>query len=106
VRSVSAHLEDTRAWNVTVTLKLPDAEDPWLLTPVAKFDVRSGGRPTVDWSLLVGSESCRAEDGNIIIEPGVRTAVFTGVTDPATHPVQGVFARLAVDILKARGGVA
>ncbi|MFI8997907.1 helix-turn-helix transcriptional regulator [Streptomyces sp. NPDC053542] len=106
VRSMSAHLEDTGAWNVTVTLKLPDAEDAWLLTPVAKFDVRSGGRPTVGWSLLVGSESCRAEDGDIIVEPGVRTAVFTGVTDPDTHPVQGGFARLAVDIVKARGGAA
>ncbi len=106
VRNVSAHLEATGAWNVTVTLRLPDAEDPWLLTPVAKFDVRSGGRPTVDWSLLVGSESCRAEGNDIVVEPGVRTAVFTGVTDPATHPVQGGFARLAVDVLKARGGAA
>ncbi|MFJ9760049.1 multiprotein-bridging factor 1 family protein [Streptomyces sp. NPDC101149] len=106
VRTLSAHLEDTGAWNVTVTLKLPDAEDPWLLTPVAKFDVRSGGRPTIDWSLLVGSESCRAEDGHIIVEPGVRTAVFTGVTDPATHPVKGAFARLAIDILQSRKGAA
>lgn len=106
MRTLSAHLEDTGAWNVTVTLKLPDADDPWLLTPVAKFDVRSGGRPTIAWSLLVGSESCRAEGGHIIVEPGVRTAVFTGVTDPATHPVKGAFARLAVDILQPRKGAA
>ncbi|WP_405409476.1 multiprotein-bridging factor 1 family protein [Streptomyces sp. NBC_01124] len=106
VRNLSAHLEETGAWNVTVTLRLPDADDPWLLRPVAKFDVRSGGRPTLEWSLLVGSESCRAEDGHIIVEPGVRTAVFTGVTDPATHPVKGAFARLAVDILQPRGGAA
>ncbi|MGD9485649.1 helix-turn-helix domain-containing protein [Streptomyces sp. TRM70308] len=106
LRHVSAHLENTGAWNVTATLRLPDAEDPWLLTPVAKFDVRSGGRPTVAWSLLVGSENCRVEGGNLVVEPGVRTAVFTGVTDPSTHPVQGAFARLAIDILSARGGSA
>ncbi|WP_436791627.1 helix-turn-helix transcriptional regulator [Yinghuangia sp. YIM S10712] len=104
VRAINAHIEDDGAWNVTVSLKVPAADDPWLLTPVAKFDVRSGGRPTVEWSLLVGSDSCRAEGGNIVVSPGVRTAVFTGITNPATHPVRSGFARLTVDVLKARGG--
>ncbi|MGW4034387.1 helix-turn-helix transcriptional regulator [Streptomyces sp. NPDC004838] len=106
VRSINAHVEDTGAWHVTVNLRLPDAEDPWLLTPVAKFDVRSGGRPAVGWALLAASDNCRIDDGNLVIEPGVRAAVFTGVTDPSTHPVQAGFARLAVDVQKARGGAA
>lgn len=106
VRTVNARVESTGAWLVTVGLKLPDAEDPWLLTPVAKFDVRSGGRPAVDWALLTPTENCRVESGDLIIEAGVRTAVFTGATDPSTHPVQSGFARLIVDIVKARGGVA
>ena len=106
VRNVEARIDGRGAWHVTVHLRLPDASDPWVLAPVAKFDVRSGGRPSVEWELLVGSESCRAENGTIIVEPGVRTAVFSGVTDPATHPVRGGYARLAVDVPKARGGVA
>lgn len=104
VRNVEARIDDRGAWHVTVQLRLPEADDPWVLSPVAKFDVRSGGRPSVAWELLVGSETCRADNGTIIVEPGVRTAVFSGVTDPATHPVRGGYARLAVDVPKARGG--
>jgi transcriptional regulator with XRE-family HTH domain len=106
VRDVDARVDDRGAWHVTVHLRLPEAVDPWVLAPVAKFDVRSGGRPSVDWEVLVGSETCRAENGLIIVEPGVRSAVFSGVTDPATHPVRGAYARLTVDVPKARGGAA
>jgi transcriptional regulator with XRE-family HTH domain len=104
VRGVNASIEAGGAWNVTVSIKLPHSEDPWRLSPVAKFDVRSGGRPTVGWAVLAGSENCRAEGGDILIEPGVRTAVFNGVTDPRTHPVRGGLARLVVDVVKSRGG--
>ncbi|MFF9273632.1 helix-turn-helix transcriptional regulator [Streptomyces griseosporeus] len=106
VRNVDARIDERGAWHVTVHLRLPEADDPWVLAPVAKFDVRSGGRPTVDWELLVGSETCRAENGVIVIEPGVRATTFSGVTDPASHPVRGNYARLTVDVPKARGGVA
>ncbi|MEU8619263.1 helix-turn-helix transcriptional regulator [Streptomyces sp. NPDC048623] len=106
VRSVQARVEDGGAWHVTVGLKLPEAEDPWVLTPVAKFDVRSGGRPAVGWAELTPSDNCRLENGDLVVDPGVRTAVFTGVTDPATHPVRGGLARLVVDVQKARGGSA
>lgn len=106
VRNIEAKLDDRGAWHVTVHLRLPDADDPWVLAPTAKFDVRSGGRPSVEWELLVGSETCRVENGTIIVEPGVRTAVFSGVTDPSSHPVRGGYARLVVDVPKARGGEA
>ncbi|MFI7675609.1 helix-turn-helix transcriptional regulator [Actinophytocola sp. NPDC049390] len=106
VRNVNAYVTEDGAWNVTVALKLPEVEDPWLLTPVAKFDVRSGSRPDVSWRRLAAAENCRIENGNLLIEPGVRSASFTGVTDPTTHPVRGGFARLVVDIQKTRGGSA
>ena len=106
VRNIRAHVDDTGAWNVWVDLKLPEADDPWLLTPVAKFDVRSGGRPAVAWKELIASENCRKDNNNLVIEPHVRSASFSGVTDPSTHPVQGSLARLIVDVQKARGGAA
>ncbi|MGQ4375657.1 transcriptional regulator [Streptomyces sp. SAS_267] len=106
VRDVQATVDERGAWHVTVRLRLPEADDAWVLAPVAKFDVRSGGRPSVKWELLVGSESCRAENGTIVVEPGVRLAEFSGVTDPDTHPVRGAYARLAIDVPKARGGAA
>ncbi|MEV5793000.1 helix-turn-helix transcriptional regulator [Streptomyces sp. NPDC052192] len=104
VRDILASVDERGAWHVTVRLRLPEAEDPWVLAPVAKFDVRSGGRPSVKWELLVGSESCRAENGTIVVAPGVRLAEFSGVTDPGSHPVRGTYARLAIDVPKARGG--
>ncbi|MEU8434191.1 helix-turn-helix transcriptional regulator [Streptomyces sp. NPDC029216] len=106
VRDVRARVGESGAWHVTVEIRLPVAEDPWRLTPVAKFDVRSGGRPVVSWAELEPDENCRVERGDLVIEPGVRSAVFRATTDPATHPVRSAYARLVVEVQKARGGSA
>jgi hypothetical protein len=106
VRNIKGHVDSVGAWNVWVDLKLPAAEDPWLLTPIAKFGTRSGGGLAVAWSKLVATENCREENGTILVEPGVRSATFSGVTDPSSHPVSGTLAKLFVDIQKSRGGVA
>lgn len=42
IHDIDAQVEATGAWRVRVELRLPHAEDPWLLTPIAKFAVRSG----------------------------------------------------------------
>ncbi|MFW6695841.1 helix-turn-helix domain-containing protein [Streptomyces sp. MAR4 CNX-425] len=106
VRRVEARVLGSGAWHVHVTVRVPEAQDDWQLTPVAKFDVRSGGRPSVRWATLSATENCRVESGKLVIAPHVRSAEFTGVTDPATHPVRSGFARLVVDLVKARGGAA
>lgn len=105
VRAVNAVIGDDGAWNVTVSLKLPHTEDPWSLTPVAKFDVRSGSRPDVPWR-LISAEHCSIEADNLVIEPGVRAASFTAITDPAKHPVPSHMSRLVVDVQRTRGGAA
>ncbi|NGY65557.1 helix-turn-helix transcriptional regulator [Lentzea sp. NEAU-D13] len=97
-------LDDTGAWNVWVDLKLPESDSTWRLTPIAKFDVRSGGRPVVAWKEIVPRDNCREEDGNLVIEAGVRLASFSGITDPSSHPVHGNLAGLIIDIQKSRGG--
>ncbi|MDG9704962.1 helix-turn-helix transcriptional regulator [Streptomyces sp. DH37] len=103
VRNVDGELISSGAWRVQVEVRLPQREDPWLMTPVAKFDVRSGGKPTVRWSELVAGENCRVENGHLHFEPGVRTASFSGVTDVESHPVAAGMARLIIDLQKARG---
>ncbi|UVT26263.1 helix-turn-helix domain-containing protein [Rhodococcus pyridinivorans] len=104
VRNVQGGVNKFGAWSVTVSVKLPESENPWVLTPVAKFDVRSGGRPTVQWSELTAIEGCRVDGTNLAIEAGVRQATFSAETDPASHPVRGSYARLIVEVPKARGG--
>ncbi|WP_410537856.1 helix-turn-helix domain-containing protein [Streptomyces sp. KL2] len=106
VRNVDGELTASGAWRVQVEVKLPRREDPWLMTPVAKFDVRSGGKPTVRWSELIAGENCRVENGHLRFEPGVRTASFSGVTDIGSHPVAAGMARLIIDLQKARGETA
>jgi hypothetical protein len=106
VHGINAGVLDNGAWQVSVTVKVPESQDPWQITPVAKFDVRSGGKPSVDWAMLSATENCQIQSGDLIIAPGVRSASFTGVTDPATHPVRSRFARLVVDLMKTRGGAA
>jgi transcriptional regulator with XRE-family HTH domain len=106
IHAINAGLLDSGAWQVSVTVRVPESQDPWQITPIAKFDVRSGGRPTVGWAMLSAAENCQIESGDLIINPGVRSASFTGVTDPATHPVRSRFARLVVDLMKTRGGAA
>ncbi|MFH0243635.1 helix-turn-helix domain-containing protein [Streptomyces sp. HK10] len=106
IRNIDGQLTSSGAWRVQVEVKLPRREDPWLMTPVAKFDVRSGGKPTVRWSELIAGENCRVENGHLHFEPGVRTASFSGVTDTESHPVAAGMARLIIDLQKARGETA
>ncbi|MFF4560964.1 helix-turn-helix domain-containing protein [Streptomyces sp. NPDC001435] len=103
VRHMEGEVDARGAWNVKVEVKLPRREDPWSLTPVAKFDVRSGAKPVVAWAKLMAGENCRVEDGTLHFEPGAGNASFGGVTDVSSHPVTGQMARLIVDLQKAKG---
>ncbi|MGP4002907.1 helix-turn-helix domain-containing protein [Streptomyces sp. 8N706] len=106
IRHLDGSVDPGGAWRVEAELRLPPREEPWLLTPVAKFDVRSGSRPTLHWAELTGGENCRVENGNLLIEPGVRSARFAGVTEVVSHPVSASLAKLVVDVQRARGGAA
>ncbi|WP_327189478.1 helix-turn-helix transcriptional regulator [Streptomyces xinghaiensis] len=102
IRHVNGRIDGAGAWHVSVEIKLPPRTDPWFLEPVAKFDVRSGGRPRVGWTELAAGENCVIEDGLLRCEAGVRSASFSGVTDVHDHPVAAAMARLVVDLQKAR----
>ncbi|MFJ6565920.1 helix-turn-helix domain-containing protein [Streptomyces sp. NPDC091292] len=106
VRHVDGELDPSGAWRVRVEVKLPPREDPWSMTPVAKFDVRSGGRPTVRWAELLPGDNCQVDNGRLRFAPGARNASFSGVTDVASHPVAAAMARLVIDLQKPRGSTA
>jgi RNA polymerase primary sigma factor len=103
VRHVEGEVDSRGAWNVRVEVKLPRREDAWALTPLARFDVRSGGRPSVGWAMLVAGENCRVADGVLHFEPGAVRATFGGVTEISSHPVAAHLARLVVDLQKGKG---
>ncbi|WP_405724810.1 helix-turn-helix transcriptional regulator [Streptomyces sp. NBC_01537] len=103
VRSIDGEVDASGAWSLRVFLKVPQREDSWQLAPIAKFDVRSGGRPTLDWATLTAVENCRIVDGVVLVDPNVRSATFSGVTATGSHPVDAHMAGVTVDIQKARG---
>lgn len=106
VRNVDGELDSSGAWRVRVEVKLPPRDDAWLMMPVAKFDVRSGNRPSVRWAELVAGENCHVENGRLRFAERVTTASFSGVTDVASHPVPAGMARLVIDLQKARSSAA
>ncbi|WP_405768571.1 helix-turn-helix domain-containing protein [Streptomyces sp. NBC_00080] len=90
------------AWTLDVTLTVPQRDDRWQLLPVVKFDVRSGGRPSLEWAELSAKENCEIVDGRLLIDPDVRSARFGGVTAVGSHPVAAAMAGVIVDIQQAR----
>jgi transcriptional regulator with XRE-family HTH domain len=103
VDRADGRLDASGSWVLDVTLKVPQREEPWEVVPVAKFDVRSGGRPTLQWAELSAVENCQVVDGRIVVAPEVRTARFSGLTAVSSHPVAGAMAGVIVDIQQARG---
>ncbi|MFD0373840.1 helix-turn-helix transcriptional regulator [Streptomyces sp. NPDC127112] len=102
VDRVTGRIDSVGAWTLDVTVTVPQREDPWHLVPIARFDVRSGGRPTLEWAELTGKENCTVVDGTIVVTPEARTVRFGGVTAVGTHPVAAAMAGVIVDVQQVR----
>ena len=103
---VDAFVNEAGAWQVEAEVKLPVRQDGWVMSPVARFDVRSGGRPSVSWAEVVAGENCQFLDGALHFKAGARTATFSAITDASTHPVRAALAGLIVDLEKSKGASA
>ncbi len=102
VERTRGSVDASGAWALDVVLKFPPRADPWQLTPVVKFDVRSGGRPSLKWAELSAVENCRIDEGRILVDPEARTARFTGTTAVGSHPVAAALAGVIVEVQQAR----
>lgn len=102
--NVDALIDETGAWSVTVDLRVPASIDPDRpVTPIAKFDVRSGPRPAAPWKELVAVSGCEVVDGALNLQSGSRKAVFRGVTDVSRHPVRAQLTGLVVELRVGKG---
>lgn len=104
VHAVEGYVDGKSAWRVRVTVKCPESEDPWVLAPVVRFVGRDGGGIPVHWDGgLVPERNCElTEEGNLLLGGG-RRAVFSGVTDAASHPVPALMSCIEVDVPRAKG---
>ncbi|MGW6556925.1 helix-turn-helix domain-containing protein [Streptomyces hydrogenans] len=103
LEELDAQVVEGGAWQVIGEIKIPPGGHAWRLVPVAKFDVRSGPRPTIEWAEVTGIDNCQVVDGTLRFADNARSATFRGVTDPATHAVRTSLSGLVVELRTGEG---
>ncbi|MGW4744745.1 helix-turn-helix domain-containing protein [Streptomyces sp. NPDC004290] len=103
LEELDAQVLEGGAWQVIGEIRIPPGGQEWRLVPVAKFDVRSGPRPTIAWAEVVGVNNCQMVDGVLRFFDGARSATFRGVTDLTTHPVRAGLSGLVVELRTGEG---
>ncbi|MFE7928511.1 helix-turn-helix transcriptional regulator [Streptomyces sp. NPDC057456] len=100
---LDATVGDDGEWRIIAEVSIPRGEEIVPMVPVAQLDVRSGGRPKLDWAELVAVEGCEVENGTLRFPPGTRRAKFQGSTDVTSHPVRTMLTRLVVELRAGKG---
>ncbi|MEU5737910.1 helix-turn-helix transcriptional regulator [Streptomyces tendae] len=101
--ALDATIGEQGEWLITAEVKIPRGDEVVPMVPVAQLDVRSGGRPRLDWAELVAVEGCEVEGGTLRFPPGTRRAKFRGATDASSHPVRTALTRLVVELRAGKG---
>ncbi|MFF9910166.1 helix-turn-helix domain-containing protein [Streptomyces sp. NPDC013457] len=101
--ALEASVGDGGEWQITAEVSIPRGDEIVPMVPVAQMDVRSGGRPKLDWAELVAIEGCEVENGTLRFMPGMRRAKFRGSTDVTSHPVRTTLTRLVVELRAGKG---
>ena len=87
------------SWNVEAEVYVNDPTKSWKVTPRLSFDTETGARIPVEWAetkLLDGSVTI--EDGAFVVPARVRRFVFSGRSDPTSHPVDPSRCRAKIDL--------
>lgn len=100
---LEATVGDDGEWRISADVSIPRGDEIVPMVPVAQLDVRSGGRPKLDWAELVAVEGCEVEDGILRFAPGTRRAKFRGSTDVTSHPVRTALTRLVLELRAGKG---
>lgn len=103
VKSVKAHsIDEHGAWVITeATVTLPPRKDGkgWTITPVLRFGTESGAGIPVEWKDLQPISKCeRDERGRLTTKPKDRTAKFSAISKPDSHPVGAKRATISIDV--------
>ncbi|MER7896909.1 helix-turn-helix transcriptional regulator [Streptomyces sp. NPDC096046] len=101
--ALDATIGDDGEWRITAEVSIPRGDEIVPMVPVAQLDVRSGGRPKLEWAELVAVEGCEVEDGVLRFPPGTRRARFRGATDVTSHPVRTTLTRLVLELRAGKG---
>ncbi|WP_418957285.1 helix-turn-helix transcriptional regulator [Streptomyces tritici] len=100
---LEATIGDQGEWLIAADVSIPRGDEIVPMVPVAQLDVRSGGRPRLEWAELEAVEGCEVEDGTLRFAPGARRARFRGATDVTSHPVRTALSRLVLELRAGKG---
>ncbi|WP_426569427.1 helix-turn-helix domain-containing protein [Streptomyces canus] len=103
LHGLDATIGEAGEWRITAEVSIPRGDEIVPMVPVALLDVRSGGRPKLDWAELEAVEGCEVEDGTLRFNPGVRRATFRAATDVTSHPVRTALTRLVLELRAGKG---
>ncbi|MFD8996805.1 helix-turn-helix domain-containing protein [Streptomyces abikoensis] len=102
IHAIEGHVDEHSAWHVTVSVRCPEREEPWVLAPVVRFMGRDGGGMPVRWAgELIPVENCKLTEGGSLEFRG-RRGKFKGVTDPSSHPVPATMSCIEVEVPRAK----
>jgi len=79
-----SYINEDNAWVVRGTIRVPE-DRLWKMEPTLKFAAETGSGKTVDWEIKP-ILNCTVDHKLIVIEPGIREAVFEGMSIVDTHP--------------------
>ncbi|WP_393098678.1 helix-turn-helix domain-containing protein [Streptomyces sp. LN325] len=100
---LDATIGDGGEWLIAAEVSIPRGDEVTPMVPVVQLDVRSGGRPKLEWAELVAVEGCEVGNGVLRFTPGARRAKFRGSTDVTSHPVRTSLTRLVVELRAGKG---
>ncbi|MEZ5343759.1 MAG: helix-turn-helix domain-containing protein [Acidimicrobiales bacterium] len=103
IKSVRGHsIDEDGAWVISeATLALPARKDSrgWTVTPILRFGTESGSTIPVEWATLEPVERCELDEyGRLVAPASARTATFSAISDPASHPVGARRSKVLVDV--------
>ncbi|MFK8847574.1 hypothetical protein [Streptomyces sp. Ac-502] len=107
IKAIEGAVDEFGAWAVDVTVKLPKQEEPWILTSIPKFLMRSSGPVAVEWEAVTPVEDCELTPlGNLLFREGATQGKFRGVTAVQSHPVEAGMSQVMVEIRRAKEDLA
>lgn len=98
IKSLTGEVGPDGAWQIKAVVRLPERADPWIMRPSLRFGTLSGGGLPAEWAELEAESGCEVVQKQLHFAPGVRTAVFRGVSDVTSHPVAAELAIAEVDL--------
>lgn len=108
VRVLGHALDGNNAWNIEGEVHVPPGGAAWRVTPTLMFAADSGGGRAAVWSLTAAAPGS-VEGSELLVPAGRRSVRFTGVSDPAQHPVAATECAVTVELrntMKLKTGAA